>query len=161
MEISKTFNNFLNSICDNIKYSPVRKSVKIELYEHLLEDREHYISSGLTNEEAEKMAIDNLGNPNEISSNFNKIYKRQLDWKLLIIFISLIIINMLLTFSVATTKNFDAKYTVRNVSYIISGIVISILLYFFNYQNLNKKYFTFRNWNCWYFSWNCQCIFTR
>lgn len=145
MDTSKNINNFLNSICDNIKYYPIRESVRTELCEHLLEEKEQYIKSGLDNENAEIQAINNFGSPEEISTNFNKIYRRQLDWKLLIIYILLISINILLTISIAINKNIDIEYTIRNTSYIIIGIVISFFLFFFNYQKLKTKYVCLRN----------------
>lgn len=145
METSKNINNFLNSICNNIKYSPIRESVRNELCEHLLEEKEHYIKSGFDNENAEIQAINNFGSPEEISTNFNKIYRRQLDWKLLVIYVLLISINILLTISIAINKNIDIEYTIRNTSYIIIGIVISFFLFFFNYQKFKTKYVCLRN----------------
>lgn len=144
VETSKNFNIFLNSICNNIKYSPIRESVKSELYEHLLQRKEQYITYGLNDKDAEKKAIDDFGTPEEISANFNKIYKRKLDWKLLIIYVSLILINIFLTISVTVAKNLDFEYAIRNTFYLITGIIISFLLFFFNYQKLEKKHFTIR-----------------
>ena len=139
MNISKDSQEFLENICDNIKYSPIRESVKNELYEHILEGKKNYINMGVNNEEAEKLALEDLGAPNEISNSFNKVYKRKLDWKMLIIFILLTLINILLVTSVASEVG-SKQYIYRNIAYIIIGFIISILLYFSNYKKMQKIY---------------------
>lgn len=140
MKIDNKTNNFLNSVCNKIKYAPVRNTIKNELLEHILEEKQNYIANGMTNEEAEQKAISNMGTAEEISNEFNKIYKRQLDWKLLIILMALIGINILLTLTVAMQKNNDISYILRNGIYIFVGIAISIILYFTNYKIIKKYY---------------------
>lgn len=145
MKISKNINYFLDTICNKIKYFPIRENIKSELYDHIIQEKEKYIQEGLNSEEAEKRAIENMGPPEEISNDFNKIYKRKLDWKLLIILIAFVGINMILTICVASNKNGDIQYVIRNISYMIIGAAISLGIYFLNYQKIQK--FSIRYWN--------------
>lgn len=127
---------FIQTICDKIKYKPVRAEIKNELYEHIIEEKESYIKEGLTESEAEEKAIQNIGTPEEVSRGFNKIYKRKLDIKLLIIFVALIALNILLI--VTNGKSRDVSYICTNTAYIAIGIIISIGIYFVNYKKLQK-----------------------
>ena len=127
---------FIQTICDKIKYKPVRAEIKNELYEHIIEEKENYIKEGLTESEAEEKAIQNIGTPEEVSRGFNKIYKRKLDIKLLIIFVALVAFNILLI--VTNGKSRDARYICTNTAYIAIGIIISIGIYFINYKKLQK-----------------------
>lgn len=131
-------NNFLNTVCDNIKYAPVRETIKTELKEHIIEEKQNYIDNGMNDLEAEQKAISNMGSPDQISQSFNKIYRKKLDWKLLLIFIILTAINILLFVSISMKQNNDISYIVRNISYIFIGLVLSFFIYFFNYISLKK-----------------------
>ena len=87
---STNINIFINSVCDNIKYSYIKDDLRKELYEHIIEEKNSYIEDGIESEEAEQKAIKNMGKPEDISRDFNKIYKRKIDWKTLIIFLFLL-----------------------------------------------------------------------
>lgn len=141
--MSKDVNDFLQLVSENIIYSPIRESVKSELYEHILEGKKNYIEAGLDSKEAEIKAVTDMGDPEQIAKDFNKVYKRKLDWKMLIIFILLIGTNALLTITVAVEKN-SMEYISRNILYIVIGIIISIVLYFIDYKKLQKFYIRYR-----------------
>lgn len=130
-------------VCNNIKYSPIRESVRNELCEHIIEGKEAYKKEGLNDKEAERKALIDMGTPEQISADFNKIYRRKLDWKMLIIFVLLVSINALLITTVAFEKN-NMQYIIRNVSYIFVGIILSIAIYFINYKKIQKWAIRFR-----------------
>ena len=51
---------FLNAVCEQIKYKPIRNSISEELENHIEESKENYIEEGMQEEEAEeKEAIRN------------------------------------------------------------------------------------------------------
>lgn len=150
MNISKDINNFLDLVCNSIKYSPIRESVRSELYEHIIEEKENYIKEGLSTELAEKRAITNMGTPKQISKNFNKIYRKKIDWKLLIIFILLIGINLLLTITIMIDSN-NTNYIYKNVAYIFIGVIGTIILFFLDYKKIQK--FKVRTRSFWINSW--------
>lgn len=144
MKASNSIDIFVNSVCDNIKYSPLKSEIKNELYEHILEEKENYIRDGMDVKEAEKTAINNMGDPKQISKEFNKIYKNRLDWKMLIILLFFMIINVLLVVSVSNNINNDIPYIVRNIIYIIIGTILFTIMYFTDYSQIQK--YSWRNW---------------
>ena len=84
-----------------------------------------------------------MGNPESISTEFNKAYKRKLDWKMLLILALLLLINFLLFTTVAIEKN-SIEYFYINIMYVAIGIIISIILYFINYKKSIKFYIRHR-----------------
>ena len=48
---------FLNTVCEQIKYKPIRNSISEELENHIEESKENYIRDGLEEKEAEEKAI--------------------------------------------------------------------------------------------------------
>lgn len=136
--MNKKIQNFLDTTCNKIKYIPIREGIKNELYNHIIEGKDNYISNGLSEKEAEDKALEDIGNPEEISRDFNEIYKKKLDWKLLIILGLLLIINSILIITVFFKSNQDFTFIVRNISYILASIIISVGIYLGNYQNIKK-----------------------
>ena len=47
---------FLNTVCEQIKYKPIRNSISEELENHIEESKENYIEEGMQEEEAEEKA---------------------------------------------------------------------------------------------------------
>ena len=64
---------FLNTVCEQIKYKPIRNSISEELENHIEESKENYIRDGLEEKEAEEKAIVQMGNAEEIGKKLNKI----------------------------------------------------------------------------------------
>lgn len=144
MKSSDNINKYLDLICDKIKYKVVINDIRTELYGHILEKKENYVSSGLDDNEAEFRAIEDIGDSNKISNEFNNIYKRKLDWKLLIISIFLIGLNVLIFSTVFTKNNNNVNYIIMNTVYLIVGFVCSILFYYIDYIKIGNSYMRYR-----------------
>lgn len=131
---------FLDSVCNDIKYVPIRNEVRNELYDHILEDKETYIKNGLNEVHAEKQALKNMGNPSTISKQFNHVYKKNVDIKSLLILTSLIFLNIVLLLTVFFKSNQNSNFLSTNIFYLCIGVVLSIGIYFIDYSKLKKYY---------------------
>ena len=131
--------NFLDKVCGEIKYRPVRKGICEELKSHIQEIKEEYTNKGIPENEAEEKAVLQMGVPEEIGKKLNKIHKPKLDWKLLL----LLIILMGFGVFVAILKQpiMNDNYIESTIIYMIIGTILSIGIYFFDYKLL-KKYST-------------------
>ena len=133
---------FLNTVCEQIKYKPIRNSISEELKNHIEESKENYIRDGLEEKEAEEKAIVQMGNAEEIGKKLNKIHKPKLDWKLLIILIVLLGFGFLVAFTRASNIVSDGynnnNYIERYVSALIVGSIFSIFIYFVDYTKIMK-----------------------
>lgn len=87
--------DFLENVCEQIKYKPIRNEISEELKNHIEEHKETYMLEGLHEKEAEEKAIEQMGNAEEIGKRLNKIHRPKLDWKLLIIVITLLCFSFL------------------------------------------------------------------
>ena len=81
---------FLENVCEQIKYKPIRNEISEELKDHIEENMEAYVLEGVQEKEAEEKAIEQMGNAEEIGKKLNKIHRPKLDWKLLIIVIAVL-----------------------------------------------------------------------
>ena len=84
-------NEFLNNVCEKIKYKPIRNEISEELKNHIDEQKEVFIQSGIEENVAEEKAIENMGNAEELGKKLNKIHRPKLDWKLVLLILILLV----------------------------------------------------------------------
>ena len=131
--------NFLDKVCGEIKYRPVRKGICEELKSHIQEIEEEYTNKGIPENEAEEKAVLQMGAPEEIGRKLNKIHKPKLDWKLLLLMAILMGFGVFV--AILKQKNTNDNYIQSTIIYMIIGTILSIGIYFFDYKLL-KKYST-------------------
>jgi cell division protein FtsW (lipid II flippase) len=128
---------FLNNVCNEIKYKPVTASIKEELQTHIEDIKQDKINLGYNDEEAEKLAVDEMGNPKEIGKKLNKIHKPKLEWKILLLASILVLIKIFFNF-----KQYIGKYSSwsmsKDIFFIIIGLILGVAIYFFNYTKAKK-----------------------
>lgn len=95
---------YLNKICEQIKYKPVREEILKEIEDHINDIKEDFIKDGANETTAEIKAINQMGNAEEIGRKLNKIHKPKLDWKLLIITFVLICFGFVVSFIKNTSE---------------------------------------------------------
>ena len=131
--------NFLNTVCEQIKYKPVRNGISEELEQHIKDIKEEYIINGIDEKQAEEKAILQMGNAEEIGKKLNKIHKPKLDWKLILLISILIGFGIFATFLRASPQEGIYVGNVGNVIlYAIIGLILSIGIYFFDYKKIKK-----------------------
>lgn len=138
---------FLDNVCEQIRYKPIRNEIAEELENHIIETKENYIEDGIEEKIAEQRAVEQMGDAVDIGKRLNKIHKPKLEWKLLINTIVLLGFGLL----VAVTRNINYEVGLYQNGYerlfnapiifsisCIIGILLSIGVYFSNYKKLQK-----------------------
>ncbi len=137
-------NEFLNNVCEKIKYKPIRNEISEELKNHIEEQKEAFIQSGIEENVAEEKAIENMGSAEELGKKLNKIHRPKLDWKLVLLILILIAFGILVT--IIRMKNeisLDYRYSrgTNMGNYILAlgiGMILSTLIYFIDYRKMSK-----------------------
>ena len=60
---------FINKVCQEIKYEPVKKGISEELTSHIQDIKEEYINKGIQEKEAEEKAVSQMGIAEDIGRN--------------------------------------------------------------------------------------------
>ena len=129
--------NFLDIVCKEIKYNPVKKPISEELETHLQEIKEDYINNEkITNQEAEEKAVKQMGTPEEIGKKLNKIHKPKLDWKLLSLLCILSVYGLLISF--CKIEPGDNSLIGKTIFEMIIGLVLGSIIYFYDYRKIKK-----------------------
>ena len=142
---------YIDNVCNQIKYKPIRNEIAEELTNHLEECKENYIQDGMKETEAELNAVKQMGDAEKVGKQLNKIHRPKLDVKLILIIGMVLFFSILVALTRANSLNFDIK-DLNGVSYyeteqtqmskyfavLAGGIIVSIGIYFFDYRKLNK-----------------------
>ena len=122
-------NDFLNDVCRQIKYKPIREEIAQEIKSHVEESKENYMEKGIQEKEAEEKAILQMGNAEEIGKKLNKIHKPKFNLSLFII------VSLLLGFGILVNSlNYANEYFII----LILSVLVFCLIYFFDYRKLMK-----------------------
>lgn len=155
---------FLNNVCKEIKYKPARKPIFEELGSHIDEIKYENICQGLSENQAEEIAVEQMGDSKQIGKRLNKIHRPKLDWKLLTLILILVGFRIILysihylNYQGTDFIEWDLK---RDIKYTCFGIIFAIVIYFFDYRKSKKwanlMYFTATmilifQWINWYFN---------
>ena len=112
--------NFIDNVCNQIKYKPARKDIAEELQLHIEDIKDNYLCKGYQEKEAEEKAVEQMGKAEEIGKKLNKIHRPQLDWKLIILVCVLICFGFL----VALNRGFETVADPERISDYV-GITLS------------------------------------
>ena len=135
--MSKVIDGFINDVCSYIKYKGVHKEVKDELSLHIDELKDSYISKGLSEEDAEKKAIADMGNAAEIGVKLNKQHKPQTEWSLIILTAIISIFGILIMYVSSNFENHPVSFS-NHILHVCVGVAALIGIYFTDYIKLKK-----------------------
>ncbi|WP_353092830.1 permease prefix domain 1-containing protein [Tissierella praeacuta] len=103
-------NEFLKIVLSYIKFSFDREDIKLELESHILDKIEYYMEQGYHKEEAEELALKDMGNPKEIGIQLNKEHNPIIGWiwRITNIAVSIfVIINIFIVGAILLTSIFS------------------------------------------------------
>ena len=126
---------FLNNVSKEIRYKPANKPITEELEAHIEELKNDNLCKGLSEEQAEECAVEQMGNPTKIGKRLNKIHKPKLDWKLIVLIAILIGFSIVLDIvNYSGNADYYSFKMDRTIKYIIIGGILSSIIYFWDYR---------------------------
>ena len=146
-------NKFLNSVCEQIKYKPIRNTIAEELKDHIEDKKEELIEMEQNEEEAEKNAVEQMGDAEIIGKELNKVHRPRLDWKLLIILVVLLIFGFVISYIITENEHTEmmqymkegvseyitTNYMIKYSCFVAIGFGIGIIIYFCDYKKIKNK----------------------
>ena len=141
---SPKFEKFLRKVTSKVKSKEAHSMIKNELTDHLQELRHSYKKRGLSEEDAEEKAIQEMGNPFTIGEKLNHLHRPKMDWVLLVLFVLFAGISFLLLVDGVPEISLSSTYLMRRqaIWYTLAVFVIIGFL-FFDYQKLKNGWMYF------------------
>ena len=128
---------FLNEVTDQIKSKEAQKFVANELSYHLKETKNAWIEKGLTEEEAEERAVQQMGSPVKLGQQMNKLYRPKVDWLLVILLVTTLALGFLPMFSLGYMDERHFSTFKIMIALISSSAALGIMLV--DYRKWKKR----------------------
>ena len=131
---------FLNDVCEQIKYKSTHGHISEELQCHIGKLADKYIENGMDENEAVKKAVKQMGDPVDIGRKLDKIHRPKTEWSIISLIGVMISIGGIVLFSIASDGflMIGSHQLIRYAIYILLGIGICVFFYFFDYTKLEK-----------------------
>lgn len=139
---------YLEKLLAQIRCKKARPYIAEEIRGHIESQIEDNIVSGMTNQEAEKNAVADMGNPVEVGISLDKIHKPQIAWRLLVIVGMLSLLGILLQKSIIYQSAYlrlepymQEMYRLETDSFVYSvliGFAFMCVIYFVDYTVIAK-----------------------
>ena len=129
---------FLKEVLGQIRYKKAHPYLAQELNDHIELFKEELVAEGLSEDEAYKRAIEQMGEPAKIGKGLHKLHKPKMEWGILLLFIALIGIGLL---AIGTYSNQVSDYGFlleKQSRFVILGAIAFSLAYFMDYRKLEK-----------------------
>ena len=132
---------YLQTLLLQIRCKKARPFIEEEIRAHIEDQMEENIHSGMSQEEAEKEAVLDMGDPVAVGVSMDRIHRPQIAWKLLVLIsvISVlgIVLHKIICFRLA---HFEGEITslvdVGSAGYlygVLVGLAVMVLIYFIDY----------------------------
>ncbi|WP_051569073.1 FtsW/RodA/SpoVE family cell cycle protein [Alkaliphilus transvaalensis] len=138
--MNREVSSFLATVCQEIKYKGVHKAISLELQNHLDEIILAYLQKGISEEEAVKKALYQMGDPVKIGKSLDQAHKPRTEGWLLALVATMIIIGfgVVNALSYVTGSYITSASLISYTMYLIVGLVVFIGCYFTDYTKLEK-----------------------
>ncbi|EAC2632753.1 FtsW/RodA/SpoVE family cell cycle protein [Listeria monocytogenes] len=138
---SAIFEEYLGKVIAKVKSKQAHSMIKKELSSHLEELSHSFQKRGLSIEDADKKAMQEMGDPSAVGKNMNQLHKPRMDWLLIALFILLAGIGFLpLMSDVVSPNSFFIK---KQIVWLALAILALIGFLFFDYRKLKNLWMYF------------------
>ncbi|EAE7066346.1 FtsW/RodA/SpoVE family cell cycle protein [Listeria monocytogenes] len=138
---SAIFEEYLGKVIAKVKSKQAHSMIKKELSNHLEELSRSFQKRGLSLEDADKKAMQEMGDPSAVGKNMNQLHKPRMDWLLIALFILLAGIGFLpLMSDVVSPNSFFIK---KQIVWLALAILALIGFLFFDYRKLKNLWMYF------------------
>ncbi|EGA0596559.1 FtsW/RodA/SpoVE family cell cycle protein [Listeria monocytogenes] len=138
---SAIFEEYLGKVIAKVKSKQAHSMIKKELSNHLEELSHSFQKRGLSLEDADKKAMQEMGDPSAVGKNMNQLHKPRMDWLLIALFILLAGIGFLpLMSDVVSPNSFFIK---KQIVWLALAILALIGFLFFDYRKLKNLWLYF------------------
>ena len=107
------------------------------LEDHITDQAEMYLKKGMTEEQALKKAIAEMGDPVQVGVELDRIHRPQMSWGLVLLAGILGIISIVLQYGLKS-HGYEMGFPQRQLLFTVVGFVLMLGIYYLDYSILGK-----------------------
>lgn len=128
---------YLELCTGQMRCKAMRPEVEKELYAHIEEQTQSYLDDGMEREEAERLAVEQMGDPVETGTALDRIHRPKMDWKATGAILFLAAVGLLVQFMVGKDAANAGSFS-RYLASTVLGIGLMFAVCFADYTILGK-----------------------
>ncbi|WP_342488841.1 FtsW/RodA/SpoVE family cell cycle protein [Cytobacillus sp. FSL W7-1323] len=138
---SSKFEEYLSKVISQVKSKEAHSMIKKELSDHMEELSQSFQERGVSIKDADKKAMEEMGDPSTVGKNMNHLHKPRMDWLLIVLFVILAGISFLpLIGGFSVPSNSFMK---KQVVWLVLAILALVGFLFFDYRKLKNLWMYF------------------
>lgn len=125
---------YIESVCKQIRAKKAHKFIKTELENHIVEQKNAFEKQGMDEEIALEKAITEMGNPISVGTELDRIHRPKPEWSVIFLTVTIVIIGLFL-------NRFIFKDNASNTNlfiYAVIGTIALSIIYFVDYSIIGK-----------------------
>jgi cell division protein FtsW (lipid II flippase) len=138
---SSKFEEYLSKVISKVKSKEAHSMIKKELSNHMEELSQSFQERGLSIKDADKKAMQEMGDPSTVGKNMNHLHKPRMDWLLIALFVILAGISFLPLLGGVSVPSFS--FMKKQVVWLVLAILALIGLLSFDYRKLKNLWMYF------------------
>lgn len=130
---------YLDKVCEQVRFRKAHNSIRNELNNHIIDQRDEYIQNDIDEEKATSKAIKQMGDPINIGTELDISYRPKIQWSIIIITSLIIIFGFILRYIVTKDIGYTHNFELRNsIISIILGIGLMTLMLYIDFTAIGK-----------------------
>ncbi|OME71551.1 hypothetical protein BK120_33320 [Paenibacillus sp. FSL A5-0031] len=139
----ESIQEYLVQICRHVKARDVHRDIKVEMQNHLDELVEDKLNEGLSEDEAVRAALVQMGDPDQIGKQLHAAHKPVMEWGLAALVAIMVGIGLLamyaMEFAYSDLNVYSGfQFFLKKAVFTAIGIVLIIGIYFLDYRKWEK-----------------------
>lgn len=134
-----TREEYLSVVEEQIRCKQVKSVIREELEAHMEDQKEAYIYKGKSEEEAELLAVKEMGDPVVTGQQLDKVHRPKTDWVLPLLAVGISIVGIIvqcMIFPYMDNTQIQESYAANTIIYNVIGIAVMLALFFTKYNLL-------------------------
>ncbi len=129
---------FLEAVTEQIRFEKAREMISDELENHIEDQKEAFMSEGISETESYQKAIEDMGDPVEVGISLDRIHRPKMEWKMILLVLGLSILGLF--FQYVMFKDMGSESYPYNINsqcvYIMIGLAVMMFFCFFDYTRI-------------------------
>ena len=127
--------NYIEQVCEQVRWKKAHPIVQEELLAHIEDQAEAYREEGYEADDAEYLAVEQMGDPILAGSQFDKVYRPRMEWNVLLLAGSIILLGTVLRLTLQIASGVPVDWATEIVK-ILATLPFLVLGYYLDYTAL-------------------------
>ena len=127
--------NYIEQVCEQVRWKKAHPIVQEELLAHIEDQAEAYREEGYEVDDAEYLAVEQMGDPILAGSQFDKVYRPRVEWNVLLLAGSIILLGTVLRLTLQIATGVPVDWGVELLK-IFAALPLLVLGYYMDYTAL-------------------------